>query len=376
MPLTLAIEHHQKALCSSASWQIIRSQMTFQDIVNLLGSEAEYLLGHHCQKIPKDLITAPSANHVSQVFNNSNRSDMVIDNLHRLYGAGRLANTGYLSILPIDQGIEHTASYSFYKNPIYFDPENIVRLAMEAGCNGVASTYGVLALMSKYASEIPFIVKINHNELLTYPNKHDQILFTSVNEAHNLGAVGVGATIYFGSQQSNRQIEEISQAFAKAHELGMLTILWCYPRNSAFEKDGVNYEDSADISGQAIHLGVTIGADIIKQKLPSLTDGMRQIGFAKQTDDMYQALLTEHPIDLVRFQVANSYMGKIDLLNSGGGSGEDDLREAVKTAVINKRGGGAGLIMGRKAFCKPMAEGIKIINAVQDVYLSQEIGVG
>lgn len=351
--------------------------MTYQKIIDLLGSEAENLLNHSCKKISKDLITIPSKNHLNEVFGNSDRNKKVIDNLRRLYNTGRLAKTGYLSILPVDQGIEHTAAYSFYKNPIYFDPENIIGLAIEGNCSGVASTLGVLGLMSKkYARQIPFIVKINHNELLTYPTKHDQILFANVKQAYELGAAGIGATIYFGSKQSNRQIQEVSQAFAQAHELGMFTVLWCYPRNRFFTKDEINYETAADISGQAIHLGVTIEADVIKQKMPTLMDGFRQINFSKYSDSMYRALLTEHPIDLIRFQVANSYMGKISLLNSGGGSGSSDLAEAVTSAVINKRGGGAGLIMGRKAFSKPFEDGVKILHAVQDVYLNKEVVVG
>lgn len=350
--------------------------MTYQDIVSLLGQDAEYLLNHTCTKIPKELITTPSKNHVEQIFKNSDRNKKVLANLKRLYQNGRLAGTGYLSILPVDQGIEHTAAFSFYKNPIYFNPENIVKLALAGGCNGVASTLGVLGLVSKkYASEIPFIVKINHNELLTYPTKHDQILFASVKQAYNLGAVGIGATIYFGSKQSNRQIQEISQAFALAHELGMFTILWCYPRNRFFEKDDKNYESAADVTGQAIHLGATIEADIVKQKMPTLIDGMKEIGFAKYNDEMYQTLLSEHPIDLVRFQVLNSYAGKIDLLNSGGSSSKNDLKDALTTAVINKRGGGAGLIMGRKAFSKAFQQGLEILEAVQSVYLSPEISV-
>ncbi len=350
--------------------------MTYQEIVALLGPEGEDLLTHTCNKIPKNLITTPSKDHVDQIFKHSDRNKKVLANLKRLYNSGNLAGSGYLSILPVDQGIEHTAAYSFYKNPIYFDPENIVKLALAGGCNGVASTLGVLGLVSKkYAAQIPFIVKINHNELLTYPTKHDQILFANVKQAYDLGAVGIGATIYFGSKESNRQIEEISQAFAQAHQLGMLTILWCYPRNRFFDKDGQNYESAADVTGQAIHLGATIEADIVKQKMPAGIDGMRQIGFGKYTNEMYDTLLSNHPIDLVRFQVANSYAGKIDLLNSGGESTSNDLQDAVRTAVINKRGGGAGLIMGRKAFSKPFQQGLEILTAVQSVYLSKEITI-
>lgn len=355
--------------------------MNYQDIVEALGKEAEYLLKHSCQLLPKELITFPKADHVQNVFGNSDRSEKVIDNLARLYGHGRLANTGYLSILPVDQDIEHNANYSFYKNPIYFDPENVVKLAIEAGCNGVASTLGALGLVSKkYADKIPFIVKINHNELLTYPNKWDQVLFASVKQAASMGAVAVGATIYFGSEHSSRQIVEIAQAFAEAHHLGLGTILWCYPRNSAWQDKDNNYESAADITSYANRLGVTIEADIIKQKLPENDGGMLRFKFGKYSKEMYENLATENPIDLVRLQVMNCYAGKISLINSGGeshasGDFKIDLQEAVKTAVINKRGGGAGLIMGRKAFKRPMDEGIKIIQAVQDVYLTEDIGL-
>jgi len=350
--------------------------MKYEEISTILGDQAEDLLTHECQKIEKNQITSPSKDHVSQVFTDSNRSKKVIDNLKRLYGHGRLANTGYLSILPVDQGIEHTAGYSFAKNPIYFDPANIVKLAIEGSCNGVASTVGALGLVSKkYAREIPFIVKINHNELLTYPNKHDQILYTTIQHAYNMGAAGVGATVYFGSKESNRQLLEISLAFQQAHELGMFTILWCYPRNKGFKTAEQDYHASADITGQANHLGVTIEADIIKQKMPAANYAFRDLDFAKYSDDMYNNLLTDHPIDMVRYQVANCYMGKIDLLNSGGASNANDRRDAVTTAVINKRGGGAGLIMGRKAFSKPVSEGVKILNAVQDVYLEEQVTV-
>ncbi len=350
--------------------------MTLTEITTLLKDEAQDLLSHQCVKIPADQIHQPNPDHVSQVFSVSDRSAEVIDNLNQLYAHGRLANTGYLSILPIDQAIEHTAAYSFYHNPIYFDPENIIRLAVEGGCSGVASTLGVLGLMStKYADKIPFILKLNHNELLTYPNKHDQRMFAQVEQAYNMGALGVGATIYYGSKESNRQINEVSQAFAKAHELGLFTILWCYPRNQAWRVNNKNYESAADTTAQAIHLGVTIEADIIKQKMPDNLAAFRAFNFAKYNLEMYSKLATNHPIDLIRYQVAHAYMGKISLLNSGGKSGSDDLSEAVRNAVINKRGGGAGLIMGRKAFQKPMKEGIKILEAVQDVYLSSEITV-
>ena len=350
--------------------------MNLAQITTMLGEEAESLLQHQCLKITKEQLTLPDRNHVRSVFSNSDRSKKVIDNLNRLYNHGRLAKTGYLSILPVDQGIEHTAAYSFYKNPIYFDPENIVKLAIEGGCNGVASTFGALGLISgKYASKIPLIVKLNHNELLTYPTKYDQHMFARAEQAYNLGAAGVGATIYYGSKESNRQIEEVSWAFAKAHELGMFTVLWCYPRNPAWKTKTENYEESVDITGQAIHLGVSIEADIIKQKMPNNLAGFKTYNFAKHSNEMYQALVSSHPIDLVRYQVAHAYMGKISLLNSGGASNINDLEEAVKSAIINKRGGGTGLIMGRKAFSKELADGIKILQAVQDVYLEAGITI-
>lgn len=347
------------------------------EIVKLLGKESIELLEHECQFISKKLLMLPSSNFLEEVFINSNRNSQVLRSLAQLYGSGNLADTGYLSILPIDQGIEHSAAFSFYKNPIYFKPENIIRLAMEAGCNGVASTFGVLALNSrKYAHKIPFIVKINHNELLTYPNKHDQVLFGTVREAWNLGAVAIGATIYFGSLESNRQLQEIAKAFALAHELGMATILWCYTRNTAFKTKDTDYHAAADLTGQANHLGVTLQADIIKQKLPTNNYGFQNIQFGKHAEQMYNSLSSYHPIDLCRYQVANCYMGQIGLINSGGGSkGENDLAEAVRTAVVNKRAGGMGLILGRKAFQRPMKEGIEIINAVQEVYLNHEITI-
>jgi fructose-bisphosphate aldolase, class I len=350
--------------------------MNLNEITTILAEEAEDLLSHRCQKIPADQIHQANPDHVEQIFTHSDRSEQVLVNLNKLYNHGRLAKTGYLSILPIDQAIEHTAAYSFYHNPIYFDPENIIKLAIEGGCSGVTSTLGVLGLVSKkYADKIPFILKINHNELLTYPNKHDQRMFAQVEQAHNMGAVGVGATIYFGSEESSRQIEEVSQAFAQAHELGMLTILWCYPRNPAWTKGSKNYESAADTTAQAIHLGATIEADIIKQKMPESLAAFRSLNFAKQTAQMYVNLATNHPIDLIRYQVAHAYMGKISLLNSGGESSADDLKEAVRSSVINKRGGGAGLIMGRKAFQKPLEEGVKILEAVQDVYLCSEVTI-
>ena len=311
------------------------------------------------------------------MFGNSNRNSQVLRSLSQLYNHGNLAGTGYLSILPVDQGIEHSAAFSFYKNPDYFDPENIIKLAMEAGCNGVASTFGVLGLNArKYAHKIPFIVKINHNELLTYPNKYDQTLFGKVKNAWDMGAIAVGATIYFGSAESNRQLKEIAEAFEEAHNLGMATILWCYTRNEAFKTNKEDYHAAADVTGQANHLGVTIQADIIKQKLPTNNFGFKEIGFGKYDDEMYKTLTTDHPIDLCRLQVANCYMGKIGLINSGGGSkGKSDLSEAVTTAVINKRAGGSGLIMGRKAFQKPFSEGVKVLQSVQEVYLDDKISI-
>lgn len=350
--------------------------MLFSDIQNLLADKAEYLLGFSNPKISKEKLHVPAGNFISTITAQSDRSQVVIDNLTRMATTGRLAGTGYLSILPVDQGIEHTAGASFAPNPEYFDPENIVKLAIEGGCNAVASTYGVLASVSStYAAKIPFIVKINHNELLTYPNKHDQIMFASVEQSFALGATGIGATIYFGSAQSNRQIQEVSKAFEIAHKLGMFTVLWCYTRNEYFTKDGVNYETAADITAQANHLGVTIGADIIKQKLPENNGGFKQLKFGKFHEKMYTDLCSDHPIDMTRFQVANCYMGRIGLINSGGASGDNDLQEAVATAVINKRAGGQGLISGRKAFQRPMNEGIQILNAIQDVYLEKEITV-
>jgi fructose-bisphosphate aldolase, class I len=346
-------------------------------IEELMGTEADYLLNHTCNTIPKGLLTTPGNDFIDKAFIGTNRSPQVLRSLGSIYNSGRLAGTGYVSILPVDQGIEHSAGASFAPNPIYFDPENIVKLAIEGGCNAVASTFGVLANCSrKYAHKIPFIVKINHNELLTYPNKFDQIMFGSVEEAWNLGAAAVGATIYFGSEESSRQIIEVAQAFERAHELGMATILWCYLRNNGFKKDGIDYHTATDISSQANHLGVTIQADIIKQKLPTNNGGYKAIGFGKTHDKVYSELSTENPIDLCRYQVANCYMGKIGLINSGGESnGQSDLADAVKTAVINKRAGGHGLISGRKAFQKPMNEGITLLNAVQDVYLNQAITI-
>jgi class I fructose-bisphosphate aldolase len=318
---------------------------------------------------------------VERIFRDSDRSPQVLRSLQAMYGAGRLANTGYLSILPVDQGIEHSAGASFAPNPAYFDPENIVKLAIEGGCNAVATTFGNLGILSrKYAHKIPFMVKINHNELLTYPNKADQVMFGSVREAWNLGAAAVGATIYFGSDQSSRQIVEVSEAFQQAHELGMATVLWCYTRNNAFKAEGKDYHTAADLTGQANHLGATIEADILKQKLPNLNGGYKALNMGKSSygkldEKMYTQLSSDHPIDLTRYQVLNGYMGRIGLINSGGASGANDLEEAVSTAVINKRAGGMGLISGRKAFQKPMKEGVALLNAIQDVYLCKEVTI-
>lgn len=347
------------------------------NITELLGEKAAFYLDHVCEKITKDELQTPSKSSLDKVFGNSNRNPQVLRSLAQLYNHGNLGGTGYLSILPVDQGIEHSAAFSFYKNPDYFDPENIIKLAIEAGCNGVASTFGVLGLNArKYAHKIPFIVKINHNELLTYPKKYDQTLFGKVKDAWNMGAIAIGATIYFGSAESNRQLKEIAEAFEEAHNLGMATILWCYTRNEAFKTEKEDYHAAADVTGQANHLGVTIQADIIKQKLPTTNFGFKEIGFGKYDDEMYQTLTTDHPIDLCRLQVANCYMGKIGLINSGGGSkGESDLTEAITTAIINKRAGGSGLIMGRKAFQKPFSTGIELLHSVQQIYLENSITV-
>lgn len=353
--------------------------MSLSNIQQLLGDQSEYLLGYNSPAISKDLLHLPGPDSVDRVWALSNRSNPVLRNLQAINDHGRLGGTGYVSILPVDQGIEHTAGASFAPNPIYFDSENIVKLAIEGGCNAVASTYGVLASVSrKYAHKIPFIVKINHNELLTYPNNFDQIMFGTIESAYNMGAAAVGATIYFGSEESDRQIVEVAQAFEYAHELGMATVLWCYLRNPDFKKDGVDYHLSADMTGQANHLGVTIQADIIKQKLPEVNGGFKAINFAKTHEKVYTELTTDHPIDLCRYQVANCYMGRAGLINSGGastGNKSDDLAEAVTTAVINKRAGGMGLISGRKAFQKPMNEGVALLNAIQDVYLEDGVTI-
>lgn len=349
-------------------------------IVELLGEDSDNLLGFDSPKISKESLTVPSSDFVDKVYAHSDRNNRVLGNLQWIFNHGRLAGTGYMSVLPVDQGIEHSGGASFAKNPAYFDPENIIKLAIEGGCNAVASTYGVLGLMSrKYAHKIPFIVKINHNELLTYPNKFDQIMYGTVEEAYNMGAAAVGATIYFGSEHASRQIIEVSEAFQYAHELGMATVLWCYLRNSAFKK-AQDYHVSADLTGQANHLGVTIEADIIKQKLPENNGGylaMNEggISYGKIDKLVYSELTSDHPIDLARYQVANCYMGKIGLINSGGASGDNDFADATKTAVINKRAGGTGLITGRKAFQRPMEEGIKLLNTIQDVYLDEDITI-
>jgi class I fructose-bisphosphate aldolase len=351
-----------------------------KNITDILGKDASYLLEHKSKTISKDQLFTPTADFVDRIFINSNRNTQVLRSLQTMFDKGRLGGTGFLSILPVDQGIEHSAGASFAKNPLYFDPENIIKLAIESGCNAVATTFGALAIMSrKYAHKIPFIVKINHNELLTYPNKADEIMFGSVEDAWNLGAVAVGATIYFGSENSTRQIIEVSKAFERAHQLGMATILWCYTRNNAFKKDGVDYHVSADLTGQANHIGVTIQADIIKQKLAENNGGYKALNtggstYGKLDERIYTELTSDHPIDLCRYQVANCYMGRAGLINSGGESkGANDLADAVRTAVINKRAGGMGLISGRKAFQRPMKEGVEIMNAIQDVYLDNSI---
>ena len=353
---------------------------TTSSIEQLLGAKADTLLGFKNPKISKERLHVPGPDFIDQIYAVTDRNLRVLNNLHRLFHHGRLNGTGYLSILPVDQGIEHSAGASFAKNPDYFDGENIVKLAIEGGCNAVASTFGVLGSVArKYAHKIPFIVKINHNELLTYPNRFDQVLFGTVEQAYDMGAAAVGATIYFGSDNSTRQIVEISQAFAKAHELGMATVLWCYLRNPAFKKDK-DYHVSADLTGQANHLGVTIQADIIKQKLPENNGGYQALNmgdssYGKFDKRIYTDLSSDHPIDLCRYQVANCYMGRAGLINSGGASGANDFEEAVVTAVINKRAGGTGLISGRKAFQRPMPEGVKLLNTIQDVYLSKEVTV-
>lgn len=345
--------------------------------IEILGEKAEYYLSHVCRTIDKKLLYLPAPDAIDKVWMESDRNIRTMGSLQWLLSHGRLSGTGYVSILPVDQGIEHSAGASFAPNTAYFDPENIVRLAIEGGCNAVASTFGVLGSVARrYAHKIPFIVKLNHNELLSYPNTYDQVMFGTVRDAWNMGAAAVGATIYFGSAESRRQLVEIAQAFDYAHELGMATILWCYLRNGNFKKEGVDYHASADLTGQANHLGVTIKADIVKQKLPENNGGFRAIGFGKTRDEVYSKLTSEHPIDLCRYQVANGYMGRVGLINSGGAAnGASDLQEAVMTAVVNKRAGGMGLISGRKAFQRPMREGVALLNAIQDVYLDPQVTI-
>jgi len=349
----------------------------YEKIVKLLKDQAESLLSHKCTTVSKDQLHIPNPDWVDRIFGPSDRNVRVLNSLQRLFGHGRLANTGYLSILPVDQGIEHTAGASFSPNPMYFDPENIVKLAMEGGCNAVASTSGVLGSVArKYAHKIPFLLKFNHNELLSFPTRYDQVMFASMKQAYDMGCVAVGATIYFGSAESRRQIVEVSRAFEIAHDLGMCTVLWCYLRNSGFKKDGVDYHDSADLTGQGNHLGATIQADIIKQKLPTKNGGFKAINFSKYSEKMYTELCTDHPIDLCRYQVINNYMGRIGLINSGGpSSGKDDLAIATATAVINKRAGGMGLISGRKAFQKPFKDGAELLHTIQDVYLEDKVTI-
>ncbi|GGY02492.1 fructose-bisphosphate aldolase [Litchfieldella qijiaojingensis] len=347
------------------------------DIAKLLGEEADHLLGHTCEGIRRDSLHLPGPDFIDRVVADSDRSPAVMRNMQALFQHGRLAGTGYLSLLPVDQGIEHSAGASFAPNPLYFDPANIVELALEGGCNGVASTLGVLSSVARrYAHKIPMILKLNHNETLSLPTMYDQTLFAEVEQAHDMGCVAVGATIYFGSLESRRQIMEISEAFERAHQLGMATVLWAYLRNPEFKKDGKDYHVAADLTGQANHLAATIKADIVKQKLPEINGGYRAVGFGHTHDKVYDELTSDHPIDLARYQVANCYMGRAGLINSGGGSkGHTDLGEAVRTAVINKRAGGMGLISGRKAFQKPMKEGVELLNAIQDVYLSPDVTI-
>ena len=350
--------------------------MIDQIIIKNLGKDADSLLNHKCTTISKDMLHLPGPDFVDRVVADSDRSPQVLRNMQSIFDHGRLGGTGYLSILPVDQGIEHSAGASFAPNPIYFDPENIVKLAIEGGCNAVASTLGVLGAVSrKYAHKIPFIVKINHNEILSYPNTYDQHLFAGVEQAYDLGAAAIGATIYFGSEESNRQIEEISAAFEEAHRLGLVTILWCYLRNSAFKTKEQDYHAAADLTGQANHLGVTIQADLIKQKQPTCNGGYTALKFGKTHKFVYEKLTTDHPIDLTRYQVANCFMGRSGLINSGGPSGDNDLQQVTQSAVINKRAGGTGLISGRKTFQKPMKEGVKLFHAIQDIYLNKEITI-
>ncbi len=345
-------------------------------ITDILGDGGEKLLSYKAKGIDRDMLHLPGPDFVDRIMACTNRSNTVLRNFQAILSHGRLGGTGYVSILPVDQGIEHTAGASFAPNPLYFDPENIVKLAIEGGCNAVASTFGVLGAVSrKYAHKIPFLVKINHNELLTYPTSYDQIMFGRVEQAHDMGAAAVGATIYFGSDESDRQIQEVAEAFELAHDLGMVTFLWCYLRNSAFKKDGVDYHTAADLTSQANHLGVTIQADIIKQKQAENNGGFKAINFAKTSNLVYDKLTTDHPIELTRYQVAGCYMGRAGLINSGGASGKDDFADACRTAVVNKRAGGMGLISGRKAFQRPMREGVKLLNLIQDVYLDESITI-
>ncbi len=355
--------------------------LNFGKIQEILGNDGDQLLSFKNPKVSKEQLHLPGPDYIDRVFRDSDRNPQVLRNLQSMYGSGRLANTGYLSILPVDQGIEHSAGASFAPNPQYFDPENIIKLAIEGGCNAVATTFGGLGIMSrKYAHKIPFMVKINHNELLTYPNKAEQIMYGTVREAWNLGAAAVGATIYFGSEGASKQILEVAYAFQEAHSLGLATVLWCYTRNSAFKADGKDYHTAADLTGQANHLGVTIEADIVKQKLPTLNGGYKALNMGKSSygkldERMYTQLCSDHPIDLTRYQVLNGYCGRIGLINSGGASSANDLEEAVSTAVVNKRAGGMGLISGRKAFQKPMKDGVALLNAIQDVYLCKEVSI-
>ncbi len=355
--------------------------MSIDQITQILGDQADGLLNHQCTTIPKDRLHLPSGDWVDRTFGPSDRNIQALCSLERLFGHGRLGGTGYVSILPVDQGIEHAGGASFAKNPDYFDPANIIELAIEGGCNGVATTYGALgAVARKYAHKIPLILKLNHNELLTMPNTFDQIMFAQIEQAWEMGCAAVGATIYFGSEESGRQIQEVSQAFAHAHELGMATILWCYLRSPGFKKDGTDYHAAADLTGQANHIGATIEADIVKQKLPTNNYGYKALNagdssYGKLDERIYSELASDHPIDLCRYQVANGFMGRIGLINSGGASGDNDLQQAVQTAVINKRAGGMGLISGRKAFQKPRAEGIALLNAIQDVYLTDGVTI-
>ncbi len=358
-----------------------QSEYTTDRIAEALGSDADYLLNHTSTTIDKSRLHLPGPDIVDRVYSISDRTPRVLGSLQRMFDHGRLAGTGYLSILPVDQGIEHSAGASFAPNPDYFDPEKIIELAMEGGCNAVASTFGVLGMTArKYAHKIPYLVKFNHNELVSYPNSHDQIFFGTIQQAFDMGAVAVGATVYFGSENSTRQIQEVSEAFAYAHELGMATVLWCYMRNSAFKVNGTNHETSADLTGQANHIGATIGADILKQKLPKSNGGYKALNtgdssYGKLDERIYTDLSSDHPIDLTRYQIANGYMGRTGLISSGGASGDNDFSDAVRTAVVNKRAGGTGLISGRKAFQRPMDEGVRLLNAIQDVYLNEEITI-